>query len=102
MSATVLRRSRVLLSLQRALLGAVGPALRAVTVTYTDSSIRFEAYFDGEIGADDREAMSEVETEVMADFPPTHRITHDVTRLDAPASIPKDRTWVFHRKEPLL
>lgn len=102
MTGTDMRRCEVLLSLQRALLGEVGPSLRAVTVNYAESSLHFEAFFDGAITDENREAMSLVETEVMADFPSTHTITHEVTRLDAPALIPKDRTWVYYRKEPLL
>lgn len=101
MNSMDMRRCEVLLSLQRALLGEVSPNLRAVTVSYTDSSVQFEAYFDGEISDEDREAMSMVETEVMADFPSSHVITHEVKRLDAPALIPKDRTWAYYRKEPL-
>jgi hypothetical protein len=95
------RRCEVLLSLQRALLGEVAPNLRAVTVTYTGNAIHFDAFFDGPIGDAEREAMSLVETEVLADFPPEHRVTHQVIRLDAQALVPKDRTWVYHRKEPL-
>jgi hypothetical protein len=102
MSGTDPRRCEVLLSLQRALLGEVTPRLRAVTVKYAESSVHFEAYFDGEVSDEDRESMSLVETEVMADFPSDHLITHEVIRLDAPALIPKDRTWVYYRKEPLL
>ncbi len=96
------RRCDVLLAFQRALLGEVTPSLRAVTVRYDETSIHFEAFIDGEIHDEEREAMSLVETEVMAEFPSTHTITHEVIHLDAPASIPKDRTWVYFRKEPLL
>jgi len=77
------------------------PHLRAVTVSYTDSSVQFEAYFDGEVTDEDREAMSLVEIEVMADFPSSHVIRHELKRLDAPTLIPKDRMWVYCRKEPL-
>lgn len=101
MSATEQRRVAVLLSLQRALLGEIGPNLRAVTVRYAETSLHFEAYFDGEIRDEDRESMSLVETEVMAEFPASHAVSHDALRLDAPAQIPKDRIWVYHRKEAL-
>jgi len=100
MSTTDARRTEVLLSLQRALLGEVTANLRAVTVRYDDNSIHFEAYFDGAPNDEEREGMSLVETEVMADFPSTHEVTHEVIRLDAPAPIPKNRTWVYFRKEP--
>lgn len=101
MSMVEVRLCEVLLSLQRALLGAVGVRLRAVTVGYAETSVHFDAYFDGAVDEDDREAMSQVETEVMADFPSSHSVTHTVIRLDAPEPIPKDCTWVYFRKEAL-
>jgi hypothetical protein len=97
-----IRRCEVLLAIQQSLLGEVTPSLRVVTVRYTKTNIHFEAYFHGEITAEEREAMSLVETEIMAAFPSTHTITHEMIRLDAPALIPKDRIWVYFRKEPLL
>lgn len=97
-----LRKCDVLLSLQRALLGEVSPNLRAVTVHFTDASIHFEAFYDGEPHEEDRESMLLVETEVMAEFPSSHAVTHAVSRLDAPALIPKDSIWAYYRREPLL
>jgi len=98
---TDVRKCEVLLSLQRALLGEVSCNLRAVTVKFTETTIHFVAIYDGEPREEDRESMLLVETEVMADFSSSHAITHEVTRLDAPALIPKDRIWAFYRKEPL-
>ncbi|HEU5218533.1 MAG TPA: hypothetical protein VFU23_07730 [Gemmatimonadales bacterium] len=95
------RRFRVLAAIQKALLGEVTPNLRAVTVTYDDESIHFEAYFDGAIGQDERKSMSQVEAGLREQFPQAHRITHQVMRMDAPSAIPKDRIWVYYRKEPL-
>lgn len=102
MTGDDMRKCEVLLSLQRALLGEVGSNLRAVTVTYSGTTIHFDAFVDGEVTDEEREAMSLVETEVMADFPSTDKITHQVMRLDTPNLIPQDRTWVYYRKEPLL
>ena len=96
------RRCEVLLCLQNALLGAVASNLRAVLVRYDSSSVHFEAYYDGPIGEDEREVMSLVETEVLAALPASNTVEHSLTRLDAPAPIPKERIWVFFRKEPLL
>jgi hypothetical protein len=97
-----MRRCEVLLAIQQALLGEVTASLRAVTVNYTETSVRFEAYFHGEINEEEREAMSLVETEMIAAFPSTHTLTHEVIRLDAPVLIPKDCVWAYFRKEPLL
>lgn len=92
----------VLLTIQQALLGEVSSNLRAVMVSYAESSVRFEAYFDGEIGEEEREAMSMVETELIAQLAATETVTHELIRLDAPELLPKDRIWVYFRKEPLL
>ncbi|MBZ4396329.1 hypothetical protein VZQ01_24685 [Myxococcus faecalis] len=93
------RSSLVHLSLQRALLGAIPSRLRAVTVRFDDTRLHFEAFFDGAIRDEDRETMSEVETELIADFPDDHEISHELIRLDPPALIPKDRAWVYYRQE---
>lgn len=93
------RAKDVLVALQEALLGEVSPTLRAITVEYDDTSIHFDAYYDGEITDDYREAMLRVDTEVMAVFPETHKISHSVIRRDYPELIPKDRIWAYHRQE---
>jgi len=93
------RKQSVLVALQQALLGEVSTRLRAVTVSFDESSIHFEAIFDGAVGEDDRESMSCVETELMALFPSAHVITHAVRRSDFPEPIPQDKVWAFYRKE---
>ena len=87
------------MALQQALLGEVSNRLRAVTVSFNENSIHFEAIFDGTIVDDDLESMSCVETELMALFPSSHAVTHTVRRSDYPEPIPKDRVWAFYRKE---
>jgi hypothetical protein len=62
-------RVAVLLSMQLALLGCVGPTLRLVACRWSECVIEARAVFDGEISEEDRETMSEVETELMAHFP---------------------------------
>jgi len=84
------KRSLVLLSVHRALLGEVSSRLRALRVSYDHTNIRIEAFFDGNITEDDRESMLEVEAEVHADFHEYLGVTCDVARLDAPARIPQD------------
>ena len=94
------RRSIVLVALQQALLGEVTDRLRCVTVRYSDVAVHFTAYVDGALTDDDREAMSRVETELMAVLPESEAVSHTVVRLDAPAPLPKDTTWVYYRAEP--
>ena len=62
-------RMPVLLSLQRALLGEVFPALVAVCVSWSERAIRIRWFVDPPISDDNRESVSSVETEVLADFP---------------------------------
>jgi hypothetical protein len=93
------RKHQVLVAVQQALLGEVSARLRAVTVAYDKKSIHFECYYDKEITDSDRDAMSCVETELMAIFPETHTITHNIQRKDYPEPIPKEMTWTFFRKE---
>jgi hypothetical protein len=95
------RRIHVLLSVQRALLGEVPPALRGVTVGWDASSINIVCYFDGEISEEDQASMSCVETEVIADSFPEYDVRLECVRRDAPAKMEDLREWVFLRREPL-
>jgi hypothetical protein len=93
------RRIQVLLSVNRALLGEVPPALRGVTVGWDEHSIELRAYFDGEIDEEDRESMECVLTEVMADFSADEQFALDCVRQDAPARMEALREWVYLRRE---
>jgi hypothetical protein len=99
MTMTDPRECEVLLSVQSALLGAITPKIRAVSVEYDAKSIRIEVFFDGEISEDDREMVLLVDTEVLAVFPAHHRVDSVAIRRDAPAPIPKDRLWAYYRRE---
>jgi hypothetical protein len=57
------------LSLQRALLGAVTPNMRAVYARRDRNEIVITFVFDGDISADDVETTGIVSTEVISDFP---------------------------------
>jgi hypothetical protein len=62
-------RVRVLLAMQVALLGTVGPNMRAVLVSWSESDIRIRVIFDSPIAASDEAVVSEIETEMMSHFP---------------------------------
>lgn len=93
------REMKVLLALQGALLGAVTPNLRGIGVRWDDTRIHFNCYFHGPISDEDRATMAVVDTEVYAEFPGSHKVTHDVFRLDFPQWLPRDETPVYRRKE---
>jgi hypothetical protein len=80
-------RQCVLLSVQRALLGEVPPALRGVTLGWDDRLVYLRCYFDGPISEEDHESMELVATEVMADFFPERNVELQVVRQDAPSRL---------------
>jgi hypothetical protein len=90
----------LVLSVNRALWGEVGPSLRRVYVTSRDGLVLLRFYFDGPISEEDRESASCASTEVIADFS-DHRISEELIRCDAPAPIPVDDGWhcVYARRE---
>ena len=94
-----INRKEILLSVQRALLGAVSPALRGVTIDWDRETIRIIAFFDGLISDDDIESMSVVETEVMADFLPEYSVSMETKRFDSPSQITCLKAWAYYRKE---
>ncbi len=93
------RVARAKLSAQRALLGEVPPALRAVLMSVNDSSIMAHCYFDGPIHPDDAESMSCAETEMAADCAPDVEVTFECIRRDAPQRIDEAGIWIFARRE---
>jgi hypothetical protein len=94
-------RAKLLLSAQRALLGAVPANLRAVTAGWTGAQITLRFLFDGEISASDRESAQIVGTEVISDFPSPWTIEEEILRLDQPADLGAKALahWVYLRKE---
>jgi hypothetical protein len=92
-------RRRVLLCFQVALLGMVGPNLRAVTVNWSDCSIEGILYFDGDLDEQAIEDASDIEAEVMASFP-EHEVSVIAQRCDSPAKPAMTGAWVFMRREP--
>ena len=79
-------RSRLLLSLQIALLGNVGGNIRAISCGVFANVIRVIVVFDGVISDSDREAMDEVGSEVASHFS-EESIMVECVRMDAPQKI---------------
>jgi len=75
-------RVGVLLCTHRALLGHIGAAVRQITCRWTENEVHVRVVFDGEISGESAEAMSEAETEVVADFPPHVAVYFTAERCD--------------------
>ncbi len=87
------------LSLQRALLGEIPPALRACVFSISEFNIDIRFYIDGVIREEDEESISCVESEVLADYDPKYVISARCIQLDTPTIINDDGIWVYSRRE---
>jgi hypothetical protein len=87
------------LVLQVALLGEVGPRLRAVAFHRSKNEVEVSFYFDGWISEEDRESASVVATEVTAALPECVRVREKLVRCDSPAPITSEHPLVFRRRE---
>lgn len=100
-------RQNLLLSVQRALLGAVPAGLREVSCGWSRQEIKLLFVFDGEIDQDDYESAKIVGSEVIADFSAPWTISEEIVRLDYPAGLHNEKddetmTLAYRRKETLL
>ncbi len=87
LEALMIERSSVLLSVQRALLGAVPSGLRGVACGWNETQITLRFIFDGPIDPDREQDMNVVGTEVIADFDAPATIDEQVIRVDSPKSL---------------
>jgi hypothetical protein len=88
--------------LRRALGGMVTPELRGVTISVGDNVVRARMIYEREPTDDERELVSVVETELIADFPPEDDITVVPDSAPPPAQpdlLPGEE-WVYRRPEP--
>ncbi|HEX8550856.1 MAG TPA: hypothetical protein VF681_04810 [Abditibacteriaceae bacterium] len=90
--------SRLKLSLQKALLGAITDNLYAVTAGFEGQWIRIDAYFTGDITAEDRDSISVAATEVIADFATDFMIDERCYSLLEHNSLKTLDFWAFLRQ----
>jgi hypothetical protein len=76
-------RVRLLLSIQRALLGEVTPNIRAVTAAIDENAITLRWIIDGAIADDLESDLGAAGVEIGADFD-SHQIAQEFLRCDAP------------------
>lgn len=69
MCSMAIERPDMLLSVQRALLGAIGPSLRAIAVQWTQTSVTLIALADNDWEPEQHDALDVALTEIVADFP---------------------------------
>jgi hypothetical protein len=91
----------LLLSAQKALLGAVIPSLRAIAVEWSGENIIVHFYHDGKLSDDIEDHYMCIGTEIVADFE-SAMIDEKIIRLDHPKLLPKHDHWIYHRSESSL
>ncbi|WP_298866271.1 hypothetical protein [uncultured Gimesia sp.] len=80
------QRVKVLLSIQRALLGAISPEMRAIDVSWNDSEIRLRFTVDANEDNDIDELVNAIEGEIEGDFLPDAKVSSEV--IVVPDGIP--------------
>ncbi|KDA93465.1 hypothetical protein [Pantoea agglomerans] len=91
---------RLKLSMQSALLGAVTENMRNIAVDIYENKILLYFFIDGQVQDDDKENISIIETEVIADFEDDFDIETIIKRIDCPEPIILGQGYsVFQRKE---
>ncbi|NKX90266.1 hypothetical protein [Nocardia coubleae] len=93
-------RGQLLLSVNRALWGEVSAAVRAVLCKAEEGVISISFVVEGPITDDDRDLISCVAAEVVADFS-DHCVDERIERVDPPTRVAVLPGWhiVFHRRE---
>jgi len=91
----------LMLSAQRALLGAIYPEIRLVKVKLDGSTIAMTTIADTGVSEAASEALSIAASEIIADFPACDRITEQLVISDT--ELPKEdilaEGWVYQRAE---
>ena len=93
-------RQRIILSVNRALLGAITSHLRGVTVDYDKNSFTMRGYFDIGATEDEKEILDAALTEIVADFhSEIEKWTFEAVDKPYPEKMEPLKEWMFLRHE---
>lgn len=92
-------RVEIFISVSRALIGEVFPSLVAVCAFITGpDAFRLHFFIDREADDDLEDAISCIETEVIADCAHQINVEVEIRTAERPQLPEKDAFWIFHRK----
>jgi hypothetical protein len=92
-------RVKVLLSIQRALLGEITDCMRAISVSFSLELIDIRIYTEGDASDETRDDFdAAVITQVIADLDSDAAVIHRFERCGTPSQIPFFGVCVFARK----
>ncbi|MEH7482627.1 hypothetical protein V7157_16530 [Neobacillus drentensis] len=89
--------NELILSCQRALLGAIPYKLRGLTVKLENKTLYWKGYFDGEPTEEEKEILSVVCAEVIADFPIIKVVEEEYINHSFPLKMEMLQFWAFLR-----
>ncbi|MGV3502551.1 MAG: hypothetical protein ACO1O1_02510 [Adhaeribacter sp.] len=92
-------RANVLLCATRALLGAITPSVRGITVDYNREFIKLRAYFDIGATEEEKELISDAHGEIIGDFPEMKAFPYEVFDLPFPEKMQVLSDWIYMRYE---
>lgn len=93
-------RTKVILSANRALLAAVTPNLRGVTIDYNPEVLLLRAYFDQGATEEEKELIDIALSEMIADLHyDIKTCQYEPVELAAPAKLTGLKDWVYMRYE---
>jgi len=92
-------QSKIILSVNRALLGEIFPELVAVSCDIeSEKKFKLNFFVDSKLSTLKAEDISCIETEVIADFPSSFEISHEIIISNHASLMTCDSFWIFLRK----
>ncbi|MBD3192565.1 MAG: hypothetical protein GF308_18135 [Candidatus Heimdallarchaeota archaeon] len=92
-------RVQLLLNAQKALLGAIHPNIRGISVAWEEGTFTWRVYFDEEPNQEDKEEMSIACTETLAGLQEFVLIQEELHIVPYPKPIQNIGEWVYLRRE---
>jgi len=93
-------RVKVILSANRALLGAITPNLRSVTIDFNEQLLILRAYFDHAATEDEKEQIDIALTEIIADlYQDIEKYRYEPVDLAFPLKMESLKEWIYKRYE---
>jgi hypothetical protein len=93
-------RTKVILSANRALWGAVTALVRGITIDYSKEKLTLRAYFDKGATESDKELIDDAMGEMMADlYPQIEQWNYEPIDLPYPNKMEVLKDWIYLRHE---
>ena len=85
---------QVLLSTQRALVGALGHQVLGVSVHHTETTVLLDIFIDGVLAEDEYDELDVISTEILADFPEATAVNLNI-KQNCNSPLSSRGQWVY-------